>query len=329
MLQTIVTFIQKHPSPLLGLGLFLLVLLTAMTVATSNSTPSADITKALQKTHVKAVTAPTAKALEAVFNGIDYAWPPTGKHSVPPILIRNLPADFGAITNIKKRRELFLRTLLPIVLIENQRLREHRRLAAWLLDNELPDESSPFHVWLRVQAKVLRVRGDLSDPTVQKKLLTRLDEIPAELALAQAAIETGWGSSRFALQGNSLFGQWTYEKKGGLTPEDRDSEAKHLVASFPDLRSSVRSYMRNLNTSNAYHEFRSARAKARANGELLRAVELADYMHRYSQRGEHYISEIQHIIRSPAIAALGEANLAPAILTVEKASDNLTAQLSR
>lgn len=307
----------------------LLVLLTAMSVATSNPSPEAELTNALQKTQVKAVEAPTANALETVFSGIDYDWPPSGEDSVPPIIISKLPEDFGDIINIQQRRELFLRTLLPIVLIENQRLREHRRLAAWLLDNELPEKSSPFHNWLRMQAKQLRVRGKLTNPKVQEKLLIRLDVIPPELALAQAAIESGWGSSRFALEGNSLFGQWTFKKKGGLMPESRDTDAKHLVASFPDLRASVRSYMRNLNTSNAYHEFRSARAEARAKGEPLRAHELASHMHRYSQRGEDYITEIQHIIRSPAIAALSEANLAPKTLEQQMGSDNLTAQLSR
>ena len=178
MLQTIIDFIQKHPSPLLGLSLLLIVLLTAMTIATNAPDAEADLARALQKTQVKPVQVPTANALEAVFDGIDYAWPPVGEDSVPPIIISNLPADFRDIKNSNKRRELFLRTLLPIVLIENQRLREHRHLAAWLLDNDLPEKSSPFHVWLRVQAKMLRVRGKLSDPKVQEKLLTRLDEIP-------------------------------------------------------------------------------------------------------------------------------------------------------
>ena len=127
--------------------------------------------------------------------------------------------------------------------------------------------------------------------------------------MAQAAIETGWGSSRFALEGNSLFGQWTFVKAAGLTPENRDSEATHLVASFPNLRASVRAYMHNLNTSNAYHEFRTFRAASRAAGKPLRAYDLAAHLHRYSAHGENYIAEIQTIIRSPAVAALAKATL--------------------
>lgn len=329
MLNSALTLMKKHPSPLLGLGLLTLVVLTAVVVAAQTPAPSPDSNDAPQTTQAKNVHADTASALDSVFENIDYTWPPAGEQSVPPVLLSKLPTDFGEVSSAKKRQELFLRALLPIVLIENQRLREHRRLAAWLLDNEPPAKNSPFDVWLAAQAKTLRVRGDLNQPKVRKKLLTRLDVIPPELALAQAAIETGWGSSRFALEGNSLFGQWTYVKTDGLTPANRDSEATHLVASFPNLRASVRAYMRNLNTSNAYHEFRTARAEARAKGEPLRADELASHLHRYSQRGEDYIAEIRHIIRSPTIASLAEANLARQILAAKKSETNLTAQLTR
>jgi Bax protein len=144
---------------------------------------------------------------------------------------------------------------------------------------------------------------------VRKKLLGRLDIIPPALALAQAAIESGWGTSRFAREGNSLFGQWTYVNSKGLEPNQRDEGATHFVASFPDLRASVRAYMRNLNTGNAYHEFRTARAATRAAGQPLQASKLAEHLHRYSQRGEDYVSEIRRLINSPSIAALDQTRL--------------------
>jgi Bax protein len=299
---------KKHSIALLGLGLLTMVLLTVVGVAAQTPLPILDDRATPQTTQVKTVAADTASALEQAFANINYPWPPAGKHSVPPLMLSKLPPDFGETLSANKRRELFLRALLPIVLIENQRLREQRKLATWLLENKLP-QNSPFRGWLKKLAVKLRVRGDLNQPKVRQRILVRLDEIPTALALAQAAIETGWGTSRFALEGNSLFGQWTFVKANGLTPENRDSEATHLVASFPDLRASVRAYMRNLNTSNAYHEFRSARAKARAQGEPLRAYDLASHIHRYSQRGETYTDEIRQIIRSPALAALSQASL--------------------
>jgi Bax protein len=297
---------KKHSIALLGLGLLTLVLVAAAVVASqmpAYALPSETATLA------KNVDADTAQALDRVFENIDYAWPPAGQQSVPPLLLNKLPADFGDMLSAEKRRKLFLRALLPIVLIENQRLHEQRELATWLLDNKLPAKGSHMRDWLAKVAKRFRVRGDLSKPAVRKKLLIRLDEIPPALALAQAAIETGWGSSRFALEGNSLFGQWTFVKADGLTPEDRDTDATHLVASFPNLRASVRAYMQNLNTSNAYHEFRTFRAAARAADKPLRAYDLASHLHRYSAHGENYIAEIQSIIRSPAIAALTKATL--------------------
>lgn len=297
---------KKHSIALLGLGLLTLVLVTAVVVAAQAPARTLIIPDA---THTKIVDADTARALDSVFENIDYNWPPTGQKSVPPLILKKLPNDFGELLNANKRRELFLRALLPIVLIENQRLKEQRELATWLLEDKLPAEGTPMRGWLNKVAKRLRVRGDLNKPATREKILMRLDEIPPALALAQAAIETGWGSSRFALEGNSLFGQWTFGKSKGLTPNQRDADATHLVASFPDLRASVRAYMRNLNTSNAYHEFRTFRAATRAAGEPLRAYELADHLHRYSARGENYIVEIRRIIRSPSIAALAEASL--------------------
>jgi len=302
---------KKHSIALLGLGLLTLTLVAAIVVAAQTSAYARSTTPvAPVAIHAKDVSADTVRELDSVFENIDYNWPPGGQQSIPPLMLVELPDDFGKIRDVDKRRELFLRALLPIVLIENQRLQEQRALATWLLESGLPADGSPMRDWLNKLAKQLRVRGDLNEPAVREKILLRLDEIPPALALAQAAIETGWGSSRFALEGNSLFGQWTFGKTGGLTPNDRDADATHLVASFPDLRASVRAYMRNLNTGNAYHEFRTARAAARAAGKPLSADELAGYLHRYSARGDDYITEIRRIIRSPAIALLAEASLA-------------------
>lgn len=300
-----VFFMRKHSISLMGLALLSLAMITAAVVAAQSSSTAPLVTHPTPQN----ISATTAQALHSAFEANHYDWPPAGQSTVPPLLLTQLPKDFAKLTSPNKRRELFLRSLLPIVLIENRRLHEQRALASWLLDGNLPVVDSPTHKWLNSLAKQFRVRGDLAQPEMRDKFLGRLDIIPPALALAQAAIETGWGSSRFALQGNSLFGQWTFGDSKGLEPSQRDAQATHLVASFPDLQASVRAYMRNLNTGNAYHEFRTARATARAAGQPLHASDLAEHLHRYSQRGEDYVAELRRIIRSPSIAKLTQASL--------------------
>lgn len=305
----------------MGLALLSLAIITAAVVAAQSSANKSNAASFTQYSAPQNISAMTAKALRQVFKANHYDWPPTNQRPVPPLLLTQLPKDFAELPSPNKRRELFLRSLLPIVLIENRRLHEQRALARWLLDGNMPITDSPAHIWLSSLAKQFRIRGDLTQSAVRDKFLGRLDVIPPALALSQAAIETGWGSSRFALQGNSLFGQWTYSNSKGIEPNQRDEEATHLVASFPNLQASVRAYMHNLNTGNAYHEFRTARALARSNAQPLHATELAAHLHRYSARGEDYVTEVRRIIRSPSIAKLAQASLG-------RLSQNLAATLT-
>lgn len=294
----------------MGFGLFSLVMITAAVVAAQTATRNPmTVAIAPPQQTLQNVSADTTQTLYNMFEASRSDWPPIGPQTVPPLILTKLPEDFAEALQPDERRELFLRSLLPIVLIENRRLHEQRALAAWLLDGNLPVAGSPMRDWLTRLAKRYRVRGDLTKPAIRNKLLMRLDEIPPSLALAQAAIETGWGSSRFALEGNSLYGQWTYDDNKGIEPSQRDEDATHRVASFPNLRASVRAYMRNLNTGNAYHEFRTARAMTRIEAQPLNASELATHLHRYSQRGEDYVADLQQIIRSPAITALNKIHL--------------------
>jgi Bax protein len=307
----------------LGLAPLVLVLLVTFLVADEARLHAFPRDELIDLRHSRALEIDTAAELEALFKSMDYHWPPPDQALVPPVVIKRLPGDFPAITQTEQRKSLFLRLLLPIVLLENRRIREQRTLAQWLLKNGLLNETSrgegsPEHVWLTKLANRLQIKGNLRDPSVQALLLRRLDEIPPALALAQSAIESGWGTSRFALEGNSLFGQWTYQANAGLEPSGRAPDASHLVASFPDLRSSVRAYMRNLNSSRAYREFREAREAMREAGRELSATELAGHLQRYSERGLEYVQELRVIINSSTLAALpGETGAIPpqALLT--------------
>ena len=251
----------------------------------------------------------TVVELEQRFASIDYHWPPSNLREIPHVAVQQLPSDLASITNTAEKKNLFLRILLPLVLLENRRIHEQRSLMQLLFSRSLPFKGSPMGSWLIAMKKELRVHGDISNPEVQQRMLQRLDNIPPALALAQGAIESGWGTSRFALEGNSLFGQWTFQSGKGLEPNKRDPKANHFVASFPNLQASVRAYMRNLNTNRAYQEFRDSRAVLRAQGKPLDALGLAGHLHRYSQRGMDYVKELRIIIAGSSLALLNNLPL--------------------
>ena len=138
----------------------------------------------------------------------------------------------------------------------------------------------------------------------------RMDIIPVSLALAQAANESGWGTSRFALEGNALFGQWTWSKKG-ISPKDKDPNKTHKILQFQILKASVRAYKNNLNTHNAYREFREVRAQLRQNEEPINGLELAKYIKNYAAIGEKYVAIIEDIIERNSLTDFDKANLLP------------------
>ena len=237
----------------------------------------------------------SAAALEELFSAEDYDWPPSSGASVPRLALTSLPEDLGDRA-VQHKKSLFMRSLLPLVLAENRRLRAERAFLRELFHAGLAQASS--RDWERAEQlkEQFRVSGDLTQPGVQRLLLSRVDVVPPSLALAQAAIETGWGTSRFALQGNSLFGQWTWQQDAGIAPAQRDEGANHAVRAFPTLRGSVRAYFHNLNTNSAYKSFRAMRARMRAAGEPLDPIVLADGLKQYSQRGGDYVAELKSMI---------------------------------
>ena len=146
-----------------------------------------------------------------------------------------------------------------------------------------------------------------------KDLLTlkiRMDEIPASLAIAQAAKETGWGTSRFALEGNALFGQWTFSNNG-IKPLNADNSKGHKVMKFQILQASVRAYFRNLNTHSSYREFRKFRAAARDNNEKLNSLILADYLDEYAATGIEYTIILKKIIQQNSLKDFDDVKLLP------------------
>ena len=143
-----------------------------------------------------------------------------------------------------------------------------------------------------------------------------MDEIPVSLAIAQAAKETGWGTSRFAQEGNALFGQWTWSGEG-LRPKDADKNEGHKVMKFKILQASVRAYQRNLNTHSSYKDFRSARAELRYENKKLDSMILTEYLDKYAEIGEEYVKVLQQIIKQNNLTDFDDAKLLPSSIDLE------------
>jgi len=250
------------------------------------------------------VEADTALGLQVEFNALDYAWPPRPGSVVPRLELDQLPGDLDKLNNVKQKKALFFAALLPIVLAENELIAQARMRAKAQLEMGYDHLPPSAQAWLNKLAARYKVEGDLSDPAVQRALLTRVDVVPPALALAQAANESAWGSSRFARQGNNLFGQWTYSESKGLVPEGRPDGETYAVRVFDSVDASVRAYLLNLNTNPAYHELRRLRQEMRDAGQALDPHRLAHGLVSYSSRGEEYIAEIQSMMRTNRLISL-------------------------
>lgn len=254
------------------------------------------------------IAVPSVAVLEAVYAQQGYAWPPQG--AVPTIALAALPADIEALEP-GERKAAFLRMLLPIVLAENQLLRAERRFLEESFAEGALDAAVEPGRSVAMLARRYRVAGDLDDPQLREVLLRRVDELPVALVLAQAAHESGWGTSRFAREANNLFGIWTWDADEGVVPERRRAGMRHRVRAYDDLRASVHGYMRNLNVGHAYTELRKQRAALRAAGKPLDPQLLAQALGGYSERGVDYVADLQTMIEANGLAMLEGAALQP------------------
>ncbi len=208
--------------------------------------------------------------------------------------------NFEAITNIDLKKEAFFTYFNAYIEAENKRILE-RRAKVQLFANILAtggDLSAIEQETLDELALQYRLQdSELSPVDLVDELLVRVDIIPVSLALAQAATESAWGTSRFAREGNNIFGQWCFDEGCGLVPGQRADDASHEVKSFATVEASIRAYLRNLNTNPSYAYLRELRAQMRMKDKPLDSRALAQGLLRYSERGHVYISEIHDIIR--------------------------------
>lgn len=251
------------------------------------------------------IAAGSARQLKTLFDNIHYAWPP--RTAVPALAVQHLPDDIGTL-GVDAKKEIFFKTLMPLVLAENARIAQQRQFieAQFAAGNFYP--GTPGWQSLARLAASYQIEGSLNDPAVRARLLRRVDQVPPALVLAQAAKESGWGTSRFAREANNLFGVWTWQKDAGLVPREAGDDAKHYVRAFADLRDSVRAYLYNINIGHAYVTLRQLRAAARAAGGVPDARRLAGALQAYSERGHRYVHAVRAIMAQNGLDALATSH---------------------
>ena len=209
--------------------------------------------------------------------------------SVKPVYLSKLPKDLKKIKSTNKRKDTFIKIVMPLILSENEKILEDRKKLFRILGKQ--SNTMGEKVWLKRRFKDYDIKGeDIAE------LKLRMDIVPTSIAIAQAAKESGWGTSRFALEGNAMYGQWTWGGDG-IEPSKKDKEKEHKILKFPKLQSSVAAYMKNLNTHRGYSEFRDKRSKIREKKQEVNGLDLVDYLYNYAQTGSEYVKTLKIIIQ--------------------------------
>lgn len=274
--------------------IFLLVI--AATLLLASCTESAAPT--YEGTSVRIFEPRTVVELEDAFDRYRYDMGQL-QAGVPPLIFGSLPNELAEISSSSRKKALFVQTLLPMVLLANREIAEERAellKLAEIIANKQELKNWQIHRLATLQQRYA-ITGKPTSQNTLAQLQRRIDQVPAGLALAQAANESAWGTSRFSQQGNNLFGEWTFSPGTGIIPAGRPEGATYEVRRFDTLYDSIRSYLRNLNTHSAYADFRQIRTEARERGEKLSGVALAEGLTRYSTRREAYVLDLQNLIR--------------------------------
>jgi Bax protein len=243
-----------------------------------------------------------------------------GVGTVPRLYLASLPNDLPQVESPEVRKAVFIKSVLPIILRVNEEVLARRaKIESLARKTNLGRElSASEQAWLAQTAELYDGKAtDLTD------LLRRVDVVPPSLALAQAALESGWGTSRFAQKGNALFGQKIFANSPDAMPSyDRDGNEVFRMRSFDDVLGSVRSYVHNLNSHSAYADFRKLRAEMRrkkaSDGNDLGPTggdSLAKTLVSYSERGADYIADVRHLIQVNDLRVFDRARLASEQIT--------------
>jgi len=189
------------------------------------------------------------------------------------------------------KKSIFFRLMTPLILIANENILHEREI----VENAPLD--APELVNIALKYRIIKNENTRLTSVQRDQLLIRVDILPASLGLAQAAEESGWGTSRFALEGNAFFGQWDFSGNGMKPKQQRTSLGNYGVARFDSPFDSVEAYMFNINTNQAYQDLRTLRATHRNNNRQISGYQLATTLNHYSERGEAYSNGLRQLIR--------------------------------
>jgi uncharacterized FlgJ-related protein len=249
-----------------------------------------------------------------------------GIREIPRIQVSNIPDRWQKVSStipVKEKKSIFFRLIGSGVLQANEKILATRESLLAEMAGPKVKQSDWLHQ-LAIKYKVIKAvdnNGDDNSSDGKKskdinlaqaeldELLLRVDTVPPSLALAQGAIESGWGSSRFAVQGNSLFGMWDFSGKGIKPKKQRSALGNYGVAAYDSPQASIDAYMLNLNTHNAYRKLRAKRAELRKQKKKHTGYELAKTLDSYSERGGAYIKELHNIMRHNKLTAADDAYL--------------------
>ena len=213
---------------------------------------------------------------------------------VKPIYFTQFPRDLDELQSVKLKKETFIKIVLPLIVAENEKILEDREKLKLLSKKKMTSDQEKQ--WLRQKLLEYKVKNGKLEV-----LDKRMDIIPTSLALAQAAKESGWGTSRFALEGNAMFGQWTWTGNG-IEPLFKDKSKTHKILKFPILRASVKSYINNLNTHKSYIKLRNIRNELRNKNRRIEGLKLTETLDNYAETGKEYTKIIAQIILENKLA---------------------------
>ncbi len=231
---------------------------------------------------------------------------------VKPIYFTQFPKDLDEISSVQLKKETFIKIILPLVVAENQKIINDREKLKGLFSKKMTSDKEKS--WLRQKFKEYKIKNGSME-----ELKNRMDIIPVSVAIAQAAKESGWGTSRFALEGNAIFGQWTWNGRG-IAPLFRSKEESHKILRFPILRASVKAYKNNLNTHKSYREFRDKRSSLRSKKRSVAGMKLIHTLDNYAETGQEYTKILAQIIDQNSLEEFDNVKLTN---SVEKRELNL------
>lgn len=254
------------------------------------------------------VTVENSEDLATLFENHDYTLDNvvTAGREVPAIAVTRMPGDLAKVPEVEKRKRLFIKALLPVVLQVNEEITADRQRLVWLRMQMESGEglSATDAEWLEALAE--RYKTDAAD---YGELLRRVDVVPPALAISQAVTESGWGTSWTARKGNALFGQYHISSKSARTVAGAHVPGTFQVRAFDNVVQSVAAYASNLNTHHAYRKFRKQRADMRDNNGVIDGYVLAGQLLAYSERGQDYVDFLRLIMRTENLRPLDEARL--------------------